>query len=252
MRFSNVLVPKTITVQCFHAFQECLFGSEVWGMADRGSDGRVISTPNIEQVKHYESMIRKDLAKRMNDGLSWWPAIQEATVLQAQFLSPVDRCSSRSVSAPGIAPFQVADWAANPKRALETSEQKPPGGGTASNKNTERKKWQRTKQQARYKALHVAVQNPRADAPRRRRRASSRLPMAARAVARVSKEERDRVASRQEPTVRISRTRALASVSTCRFVSARSAISHTSAGGALASTPALRARRSRLVPEAMS
>ena len=34
-------------------------------MADRGTDGRVTSTPDIEKVKHYEAMIRKDVAKRM-------------------------------------------------------------------------------------------------------------------------------------------------------------------------------------------
>ena len=70
-------------------------------MADRGSDGRVTSTPNIKQVKHYESMIRKDVAKRMNDSQSWWPAMQEATacprLLQFHFLSPVARCSGHSV-----------------------------------------------------------------------------------------------------------------------------------------------------------
>ena len=102
MRFPNVLIPTTITVERCQEFQEYLFGSEVWGMADRGSDGRVTSTPNIEQVKHYASMIRKDVAKRMNDGQSWWPAMQEATacarLLQVHFLSPVARCSSHSVT----------------------------------------------------------------------------------------------------------------------------------------------------------
>ena len=138
-------------------------------MADRGSDGRVMSTPNIKQVKHYESMICKDVAKRMNDGQSWWPAMQEATararLLQVHFLSPVARRSSHAFSAPGVAPFHLADQAVNPKRAFETSEQKPPGGGVAPNKNTERKKPQRTNQQQRYNALQDVVRNPRADAP---------------------------------------------------------------------------------------
>jgi hypothetical protein len=87
MRFPNVLVLKTISVERFQEFQEYLFGSEVWGMADRGSDGRVTSTPDIEKVKHYEAMIRKDVAKRMNDGQSWWPAMQEATAGSCRFIS---------------------------------------------------------------------------------------------------------------------------------------------------------------------
>ena len=163
MRFPNVLVLKTITVERFQEFQEYLFGSEVWGMADRGSDGRVTSTPDIEKVKHYEAMIRKDVAKRMNDGQSWWPAMQEATacarLLQVHFLSPVARSSSHSVTAPGIAPYQIVDRIANPKREHEP---KPPGGGASANANTQRKKRQRTNQAQKYKALQDSIRNPQA------------------------------------------------------------------------------------------
>ena len=106
-------------------------------------------------------MLRKDVSKRMNNGQSWWPAMQEATacarLLQVHFLSPVARSSSHLGSAPGIARFQIADRAGNPKLAVETSEQKPRGGGAASSKNTERKKRQRNNPQAHYKALQEAM-----------------------------------------------------------------------------------------------
>ena len=87
--------------------------------------------------------------------------MQEATacarLLQVHFLSPVARSSSHSVTAPGIAPFQIVDRVPNPKREHEP---KPPGGGASANANTQRKKRQRTNQAQKYKALQDSIRNP--------------------------------------------------------------------------------------------
>ena len=112
MRFSNVPVLASITPQRFQEFQEYLFGPQVWGMATKDEHGKVTSTPTILQVQVYEREMRKDVAKRMNNGQDWWSAMQEATacprLLQIHFLSPVAKDHRSSVTAPGIAPMQSA------------------------------------------------------------------------------------------------------------------------------------------------
>ena len=190
-------------------------------MADRGSDGRVTSTPDIEKVRHYEAMIRKDVAKHMKDGQSWWPAMQEATacarLLQVFFPSPVARSSSHSVTAPGIALSRLPIELQIPNaRPIRPSRNRPEVVLPRTRTRRGRSASARTNSSATKPCRILSgIRGPMR--LRKLPRVSSRLLMVARARARGAKERRDRVNFRQVPTRR----------------------------GVLASTPARCARRKR-------
>ena len=157
MRFSNVPALASITPQRFQEFQEYLFGPDVWGMCTRDENGRVSSTPTILQVQNYEREIRKDVAKRMNNGQDWWSATQDATacprLLQIHFLSPVAKDHRSSVTAPGVATAASSSsgtgGGGGQKRAIEDRQE--PSAKSAANRQ------KRQKQKDKVKALKDAV-----------------------------------------------------------------------------------------------
>ena len=159
MRFSNVPVLATITPARFQEFQEYLFGKNVWGMGTRDEHDRITSTPTMLQVMGYERAIRKDVAHRMNGGQDWWAAMEEATacprLLQVHFLSPVAMSPQRTVTAPGIAPFQTAqllDKGGDRGGNKRTNDDMPP-----PNHKADKSKAKRQRKQAEFKALKDAA-----------------------------------------------------------------------------------------------
>ena len=75
-------------------------------MATRDSAGQPLSTPNIHHIFTYELVLRKAVAKAMNEGTPWWDAwraaMEDVRMLQVSFLSHVAIRPSHTSTAPGM------------------------------------------------------------------------------------------------------------------------------------------------------
>ena len=83
-----------------------LFGPELWGMATRDASGQPLSTPSIHHIFTYEHALRKDVAKAMNEGTTWWEAwraaMDDVRLPRVSFLSHVAIRPTNTVTAPGM------------------------------------------------------------------------------------------------------------------------------------------------------
>ena len=70
-RATTKRVLQSFSMQRHESVLKWLFGPEVWGLATRSSEGVPLSTPDIQHVFKYELALRKEVAKRMNMGVTW-------------------------------------------------------------------------------------------------------------------------------------------------------------------------------------
>ena len=137
-------VLQTVTMARHDSILKWLFGPEVWGLATKGIDGIPISTPTFEHVLVYELALRREVARLMNSGVTWWEAWNEAmnntTHKQTHFLIHVAVKPAGVVSAPGMRAPSTSVKAIEAPPAPHA--QARPGEKTRSQKNNDRKKRQ--------------------------------------------------------------------------------------------------------------
>ena len=107
MRAPNRRALSTISMEAWRNYQEWLFGPDVWAMAQRDMNRRVLSTPTLDNVLLFEMATRKKIMDKMNSQIDFVTAFEQVKSdtnhIFVNFIAQVSQNKVQTITAPGLA-----------------------------------------------------------------------------------------------------------------------------------------------------